>query len=178
MVELLRHRGLEIENPQRVSHYIRNIGYYRLSAYMFPFLCQPKDEHHFKLGSNPCHGLPIRQLAGWAIVEHTITKIGTVSICEWRRYGKADTPFFKSLRVRALSWLLYVYSDGWTRSFFVHRLSQIDTVYLISKDILIFTDSNRTLADKSCLMLPYVVVPCLHHSLFFLFSSFLLKTYI
>ena len=41
MVELLRHRGLEIENPQRVSYYIRNIGYYRLSAYMFPFLRQP-----------------------------------------------------------------------------------------------------------------------------------------
>ena len=52
MVELLRHRGLEIENPQRVSHYISNIGYYRLSAYMFPFLLQPKDEHRFKLGSN------------------------------------------------------------------------------------------------------------------------------
>ena len=48
MVELLRHRGLEIENPQRVSHYIRNIGYYRLSAYMFPLLCQPKEEHCFK----------------------------------------------------------------------------------------------------------------------------------
>lgn len=27
MVELLRDRGLEIENPQRVSLYIRNIGY-------------------------------------------------------------------------------------------------------------------------------------------------------
>ena len=51
IVELLRHRGLEIENPQRVSLYIRNIGYYRLSAYMYPFLCQPKDEHLFKLGS-------------------------------------------------------------------------------------------------------------------------------
>lgn len=51
MVELLRHRGLEIENPQRVSHYIRNIGYYRLSAYMFPLLCQPKEEHCFKQGS-------------------------------------------------------------------------------------------------------------------------------
>ena len=38
MVELLRHRGLEIENPQRVSHYIRNIGYYRLSAYMLDFI--------------------------------------------------------------------------------------------------------------------------------------------
>ena len=31
MVELLRLRGLEIDNPQRVSHYIRNIGYYRTS---------------------------------------------------------------------------------------------------------------------------------------------------
>ena len=51
MVELLRHRGLEIKNPQRVSHYIRNIGYYRLSAYMFPLLCQPKEEHCFKQGS-------------------------------------------------------------------------------------------------------------------------------
>ena len=51
MVELLRHRGLGIEKPQRVSHYIRNIGYYRLSAYMFPFLRQPKDEHRFKQGS-------------------------------------------------------------------------------------------------------------------------------
>ena len=51
MVELLRHRGLEIDNPQRVSHYIRNIGYYRLSAYMFPLLCQPKEEHFFKQGS-------------------------------------------------------------------------------------------------------------------------------
>lgn len=51
MVELLRLRGLGVENPQRVSHYIRNIGYYRLSAYMFPFLSQPKDEHRFKQGS-------------------------------------------------------------------------------------------------------------------------------
>ena len=47
MVELLRHRGLRIENPQRVSHYLRNIGYYRLSAYMFPFLRQPKDMIRF-----------------------------------------------------------------------------------------------------------------------------------
>ena len=59
-----------------------------------------------------------------------------------------------------------------TEFFVDHRLTQIDTDYLISKDIMIFKDSNRTLADKSCLMLPYVVVPCLHHCLF------LLKTYI
>ena len=45
MVELLHDRGLAIESPQRVAHYIRNIGYYRLSAYMYPFLSQPKAEH-------------------------------------------------------------------------------------------------------------------------------------
>ncbi len=51
MVALLQHRGLVIVSPQRVSHYIRNIGYYRLSAYLFPFLHQPKNEHRFKQGS-------------------------------------------------------------------------------------------------------------------------------
>ena len=38
MVEQLRERGLEIDSPQRFAHYIRSIGYYRLSAYTFPFL--------------------------------------------------------------------------------------------------------------------------------------------
>ena len=38
MVELLHDRGLAIESPQRVAHYIRNIGYYRLSAYMLDFI--------------------------------------------------------------------------------------------------------------------------------------------
>ena len=30
--------------------YIQNIGYYRLSAYMFPFLMMPKTNHIFKSG--------------------------------------------------------------------------------------------------------------------------------
>lgn len=51
IVDLLIDRGLEIDNPQEASHYIRNIGYYRLSAYMFPFLCQPKSDRRFKDGS-------------------------------------------------------------------------------------------------------------------------------
>lgn len=51
LVKLLQKRSLEIDSTQRVAHYIRNIGYYRLSAYMFPFLTQPKTEHHFKPGS-------------------------------------------------------------------------------------------------------------------------------
>lgn len=51
MVKLLQQRGMEIDNPQIASLYLLNIGYYRLSAYMYPFLRQPKEEHHFKYGS-------------------------------------------------------------------------------------------------------------------------------
>ncbi|MGM9815428.1 MAG: Abi family protein [Lepagella sp.] len=51
MVKLLQQRGLEIDNPQIASLHLLNIGYYRLSAYMYPFLRQPKEEHHFKYGS-------------------------------------------------------------------------------------------------------------------------------
>lgn len=48
IVALLKERGLEIDNLQRAEHYIRNIGYYRLSAYMYPLLRIPKGEHLFK----------------------------------------------------------------------------------------------------------------------------------
>lgn len=48
IVALLKERGLEIDNLQRAEHYIRNIGYYRLSAYMYPLLQIPKEEHLFK----------------------------------------------------------------------------------------------------------------------------------
>ena len=51
IVSLLKERGLDIANIQRAEHYIRNIGYYRLSAYMYPLLHMPKEEHHFKTGS-------------------------------------------------------------------------------------------------------------------------------
>ena len=51
MVELLKDRGLTIDDPQRTEHYLRNIGYYRLSAYMYPFLQSPKEAHRFKQGS-------------------------------------------------------------------------------------------------------------------------------
>lgn len=51
VVVLLAKRGLTIDSPQEVVSYIRNIGYYRLSAYLFPFLLQPKKQHRFKPGS-------------------------------------------------------------------------------------------------------------------------------
>ena len=51
IVALLQCRGLDIDNPKRAKHYIRNIGYYRLSAYLYPLLQMPKETHCYKVGS-------------------------------------------------------------------------------------------------------------------------------
>lgn len=50
LVQLLKSRGLIITDEQRAEAYITNIGYYRLSAYMLPFLTMPKTNHIFKPG--------------------------------------------------------------------------------------------------------------------------------
>ena len=50
LVTLLQTRGLAISDTLRAERYISNIGYYRLSAYMFPFLLLPKTDHKFKVG--------------------------------------------------------------------------------------------------------------------------------
>lgn len=52
LVSLLISRGLSIQNPAKAERYIERIGYYRLSAYMYPFLNQPKNQHHFKKGAS------------------------------------------------------------------------------------------------------------------------------
>lgn len=51
IVRLLQDRGLDIGDTQHAVHYIRNIGYYRLSAYLYPLLQMPKETHRFKPGS-------------------------------------------------------------------------------------------------------------------------------
>ena len=43
---------LFFDDKERVCRYIRNIGYYRLSAYFYPFLEIPKDRQIFKQGSS------------------------------------------------------------------------------------------------------------------------------
>lgn len=48
LVQLLQTRGLIINNLNKAENYIRHIGYYRLSAYMFPHLKTPKHRHLFK----------------------------------------------------------------------------------------------------------------------------------
>lgn len=51
LVSLLRSRGLAIRDEARAKEYLRHIGYYRFSAYLFPLLTTPKENHVFKSGS-------------------------------------------------------------------------------------------------------------------------------
>lgn len=50
LVQLLKTRGMEITDEENALHYISHIGYYRLSAYMYPLLSIPKEQHLFKRG--------------------------------------------------------------------------------------------------------------------------------
>ena len=51
LVQLLLTRGLIINDFNRAENYISHIGYYRLSAYMFPHLNLPKKNHIFKVNT-------------------------------------------------------------------------------------------------------------------------------
>lgn len=48
LVALLESRGLIISDETKAVRYLESIGYYRLSAYMYPFLKVPKESHQYK----------------------------------------------------------------------------------------------------------------------------------
>ena len=52
LVQILKSRGLLIIDEVKAEHYLMHIGYYRLSAYMYPLLQIPKERHNFKSGSS------------------------------------------------------------------------------------------------------------------------------
>ena len=52
LVTLLSSRGLAIQCTSKAEQYLSHIGYYRLSAYMYPLLALPKEEHQYKRGSS------------------------------------------------------------------------------------------------------------------------------
>ena len=51
LIALLQSRGLSITDESKAHHYLTHIGYYRLSAYMYPLLCTPKERHIYKKGA-------------------------------------------------------------------------------------------------------------------------------
>ena len=52
LVKLMSQRGLLINDVAKAQRYVECIGYYRLSAYMHPFLQSPKSQHQFKVGAS------------------------------------------------------------------------------------------------------------------------------
>lgn len=48
LVTLLKARGVIINDDDKAANYIKSIGYYRLSAYMYPYLKDPKKSHCFR----------------------------------------------------------------------------------------------------------------------------------
>ena len=48
LITLLKNRGLLIPDEQRATNYLLNIGYFRLSAYFYPLLKEPKSDLIFK----------------------------------------------------------------------------------------------------------------------------------
>ncbi|MCL2027548.1 MAG: hypothetical protein FWG79_03570 [Bacteroidales bacterium] len=48
LIPLLKGRGLTIADEQKAVNYLTNIGYFRLSAYCFPLLKDPKSDHIYK----------------------------------------------------------------------------------------------------------------------------------
>ena len=48
LVCLLLSRGLKVTEPAQAERYLEFIGYYRLSAYMYPLLQIPKEQHRYK----------------------------------------------------------------------------------------------------------------------------------
>lgn len=51
LMVLLKSRGLVISDEAKAVRYLESIGYYRLSAYMYPFLKVPKETHQYKDGT-------------------------------------------------------------------------------------------------------------------------------
>lgn len=48
LIRLLQSRGLTVSDTAKAESYIEYIGYYRLSAYMYPLLQIPKELHQYK----------------------------------------------------------------------------------------------------------------------------------
>lgn len=51
IIGILYERGLNIDDQFLAVDILRNVGYYRFSAYLYPFLTLPKERHLFKQGS-------------------------------------------------------------------------------------------------------------------------------
>ncbi len=48
IVQILKQRGMLMDDERKVENYLMNIGYHRLSAYIYPFYKSPKSDLQLK----------------------------------------------------------------------------------------------------------------------------------
>ena len=51
IVQILKSRGMLMDDERKVENYLLNIGYHRLSAYIYPFYKSPKSDLMLKEGT-------------------------------------------------------------------------------------------------------------------------------
>lgn len=51
IVQILKQRGMLMDDERKVENYLMNIGYHRLSAYIYPFYKSPKSDLQLKEGT-------------------------------------------------------------------------------------------------------------------------------
>ena len=52
IVQILKQRGMLMDDERKAENYLMNIGYHRLSAYIYPFYKSPKSDLQLKEGTN------------------------------------------------------------------------------------------------------------------------------
>jgi abortive infection bacteriophage resistance protein len=79
-LQLLKDRGLLVEDDSKALHLLNHISYYRLSGYWHPLLQQPKHLHRFKPNASfnnafklYCFDRELRQLVLGKMAELTHT---------------------------------------------------------------------------------------------------------
>ena len=91
LIPLLKQRGLIIADEQKAIGYLNNIGYFRLSAYLYPLLKIPKTDHIYKNGATFKMALDMyrfdRKLR--ILLFNEIEKINRRQICRlsWRNFS-------------------------------------------------------------------------------------------
>ena len=84
LVQLLKTRGMEITDEEKTEHYLSHIGYYRLSAYMYPLLSYPKSctcSSRARLSAKLSFGLQVAPFESWL----TIITVTRNSCCHHAR---------------------------------------------------------------------------------------------
>ena len=86
LVNLLESRGLQICDRNKAIQYLDNIGYYRLSAYMYPLLKMPKTAHLYKEGSTFEKVMMLYSRCRWhtTTLDSSLALIATGSWLTWQ----------------------------------------------------------------------------------------------